>query len=167
MIEIGAAADLPARPAVYALYGGRGRGLHVAYVGSARDLRTRLTQHLVLRNSSVTTGASVVALNADLVTEARWWEQPDFSDEARLLAAELVAFDVLNPALRSRGQPREDARLLAADVQFRGATTQRFTGEPTGRLVIPSLRDALERIAALEERVRALEAEAHTRNSRK
>lgn len=166
MIEIEAATDLPASPAVYALYGGRGRGLHVAYVGSARDLRTRLIQHLVLRNSSVTTGASVVALNPDLVTEARWWEQPDFSDEARLLAAELVAFDVLNPALRSRGQPREDARLLAADAEFRSDMAPRFTHEPTGCLLVPSLREALERIAALEERVRALEAEAQARSPR-
>lgn len=160
MIEIKAVADLPARPAIYALYGGRGRGLHIAYVGSARDVRARLTQHLVHRNSSVTTGVSAASLHANLVTEARWWEQSDFADETRLLAAELVAFDTLEPALRSRGQPREDARLLAADAQFRSAMVQRFTSEPTGRLRILSLQDALERIAALEERVRALEAKA-------
>jgi hypothetical protein len=32
-----------------------------------------------------------------------------------------------------------------------------FTGEAAGRLVIPMLEDALERIAELEERVGALE----------
>lgn len=166
MIEIEAVADLPARPAIYALYGGRGRGLHIAFVGAARDLRIRMTQHLIRRDSSVTTGVSVASLNANLVTEARWWEQPDFADEARLLAAELVAFDTLEPALRSRGQPREDARLLAADAQFRSAMVQRFTSEPTGRLRILSLQDALERIAALEERVRALEAKAQASDPR-
>lgn len=163
MIELDTIADLPAHPAVYALYGGRGRQLHVAYVGSARDLRVRLTQHLVRRDSSITTGASVVMLNVDAVTEARWWEHADFSDEAHVLAAELVAFDVLDPVLRSRGQPHEKARSLASDALFRGAMVRVFTENATGRLRIPSLRDALERLDALEERVRALEREISDR----
>jgi hypothetical protein len=157
MIELDSVASLPAGPAVYALYGGRGRGLHVAYVGSARDLRIRLTQHLIRRDSSITTGASVVTLHVDAVTEARWWEHADFSDETHMLAAELVAFDVLDPVLRSRGQPQGAAQSLAHDERFRGDMARVFTEDATGRLRIPSLRDALERIDALEERVRALE----------
>ena len=163
MIELATVADLPARPAVYALYGGRGRGLRVAYVGSARDLHIRLTQHLIRRDSSITTGASVVMLNVDAVTEARWWEHADFSDEAHVLAAELVAFDVLDPVLRSRGQPHEKAQSLANDEPFRSAMARLFTEDATGRLRIPSLRDALERLDALEERVRALESEMSAR----
>jgi hypothetical protein len=157
LTELTAIADLPSRPAVYALYGGRGRGAHVAYVGSARDLRTRLTQHLIRRDSSITTGAAVVTLNAHLVTQARWWEHPSFGDDARLLAAELVAFDMLEPVLRSRGQPQEQARQLYADPQFSSQMRALFSGEPTGRLSLLTLHDALDRIAALEERIRELE----------
>jgi hypothetical protein len=43
-------------------------------------------------------------LNPDYVTELRWWEHPDFAERYVLEAAELVAYDMLNPALRSRGQ---------------------------------------------------------------
>lgn len=157
MRELATIADLPDQPAVYALYGGRGRGLHVAFVGLARDLRVRITQHLIRRDSSVATGAAVVMLNVDLVTQARWWEHPDFADEAHLLAAELIAFDILQPVLRSRGQPQEAARRLAADETFAARMRQLFEQDATGRLTIPSLQDALDRIADLEARVKALE----------
>lgn len=157
-------ADLPSRPAVYALYGGRGRGLHVAYVGTARDLRSRITQHLIRRDSSIATGATVVTLNAALVTQVRWWEHPDFADETYLLAAELVAFDALEPVLRSRGQPQEQARQLYADPQFYSQMRAAFADEPTGQLTLPTLQDALERIATLEERLNALEAQLRARS---
>ena len=49
------------------MHGGRGRGAHVVYV--AGKLKQRVEQHLVRRDSSVTTGASAVCLNPDLVTE--------------------------------------------------------------------------------------------------
>jgi excinuclease UvrABC nuclease subunit len=38
--------DLPQIPAVYAMYGGKGRGRYVAYVGIAQKLRDRIVQHL-------------------------------------------------------------------------------------------------------------------------
>lgn len=164
MKELAAIADLPSQPAVYALYGGRGRGLHLAYIGSARDLRTRITQHLIRRDSSVTTGASVVTLNVDLVTQARWWEHPGFAEESRLLAAELIAFELMEPVLRSRSQPQEQARQLAADATFSAQMRELFAGEPTGRLTLPTLQDALERIAALEERLNTLEAQLRARS---
>ncbi len=156
--------DLPSRPAVYALYGGRGRGLHVAYVGMARDLRARITQHLIRRDSSISTGATVVTLNAALVTQVRWWEYPRFAEEAYLLAAELVAFDTLDPVLRSRGQPQEQARQLYTNPEFYSQMRAAFAGEPTGQLTLPTLQDALERIAALEERLNALEAQIKARS---
>jgi hypothetical protein len=65
---------LPGVSAMYAMYGGRGRGLHVAYVGIADDLRGRISQHLIKRDSSVTTGTSAVGLNPDLISEIRWRE---------------------------------------------------------------------------------------------
>jgi len=61
----------------------------------------------------------VVVLNPDYVTEVWWWVHPDFAQRHVLEAAELVAFDVLDPALRSLGAPQEKARELYADV---GAT---------------------------------------------
>src|SRR5690348_9265760 len=65
------------RPAVYCLYGGRDRR-HAAYVGIADKLRTRIDQHLVRRDRSVTTGVATVTLNSDLVTEIKWWRHPTF-----------------------------------------------------------------------------------------
>jgi hypothetical protein len=94
------------------MYGGRGRGLHVAYVGLAQKLRTRIEQHLIRRDNSVTTGASAACLNPDLVTEIRWWTHPDFEKIDVLEAAELVAFDVMEPALRSRGNITDRAKTL-------------------------------------------------------
>jgi hypothetical protein len=104
--------ELPSVPAVYALYGGAGRGLYVTYVGIADRLKERITQHLVRRDSSIVTGVSTVGINPDLVTEVRWWTHPDFSDRAVLQAGELLAFDALEPALRSRGGITGEAKTL-------------------------------------------------------
>ncbi len=95
------------------MYGGQGSGLYVAYVGIGGNLRQRIQQHLIGRNSSVTTGTSAVVLNTEYVTQVRWWEHPEFgSDDARQ-AAELVAFEVLDPTLRSRGSISEGAKTLS------------------------------------------------------
>lgn len=56
MKEISEIADLPSCPALYALYGGVGRNLYVAYVGIADSLKRRAVQHLLNRNSSIATG---------------------------------------------------------------------------------------------------------------
>ncbi len=53
---IKAISDLPSVPAVYAMFGGRGRNLYAAYVGISGNLRARINQHLVLRDSSIATG---------------------------------------------------------------------------------------------------------------
>jgi hypothetical protein len=151
-------AELPAVPAVYALYGGRGAARSVAYVGVAERLKQRIRQHIVSRDSSVVTGASVVRLNPDLVTEVAWWTHPAFAERARLEAAEMVAFDVLQPTLRSRGASQMEARRLYKDGAFYAEMSALFTAEPAGTLAILTLPDALERIAELERRVAALEA---------
>jgi hypothetical protein len=154
-------AELPNVPAVYAMHGGEGRS-YVAYVGVADALKRRVLQHLVLRDSSVTTGTTAVGLNPDHVRAVSWWEHPDFGDRVRLEAAELVAFDVLEPALRSRGGITAAARALSTDESFRTIMTAVFQGPPKGRVILPTLAQALERIAALEERVAALDASLHT-----
>ncbi len=50
--------EVPIGPSIFAMYGGEPGSRFVAYVGQARKLRERLTQHLVRRDSSVTTEAS-------------------------------------------------------------------------------------------------------------
>ena len=149
--------DLPQVPSVYAMYGGKGRGRYVAYVGIGKSLKNRVVQHLVRRDSSVTTGTSAVQLNPNYVTEVVWWEHPEFDQRHVLEAAEMVAFEVLDPALRSRGVPQQLARDLYAEEDFRTEIGALFSSEPEGRLTILTLEDALERIAVLEKRVTELE----------
>jgi hypothetical protein len=153
-----ALSEVPNGPAVYALLGGRGAARSIAYVGVADKLRQRIRQHLVTRDSSVATGTHVVSLNAELVTEVAWWEYRAFAERSRLEAAELVAFDVLEPTLRSRGAIQADARTWYQDAAYNTAMHTLFESEPTGRLTIPTLQDALEHIADLERRIALLEA---------
>lgn len=146
--------QLPNVPAVYALYGGRSsKSLHVAYVGVADKLKRRIEHHLKQRSSSVTTGVSVVSINPELVTEVRWWEDRGFNQRPWLEAAELIAADILNPVLRSRGGIQNEARNVAADPEFAATMHTLFSGPATGRLVLPTLQDALDRIATLEQRL--------------
>lgn len=149
--------SLPNEPAVYALYGGHGSAAHVAYTGIAGKLRQRVAQHLVLRDSSVATGTSAAVLNPDYVTRVEWWTRPEFSDRSVLEAAELVAFEVLNPALRSRGTTSAAARACYEDADFRARMREVFEGEPDESLDVPTLATALQRIEELEERLRVLE----------
>ncbi len=140
------------------MYGGYGRGTYVAYVGLAENLKRRVGQHLVARNSSVATGVAAVGLNVHHVTRVTWWEHPEFAQPQVLVAAELVAFDVLDPALRSRGAVQDQARRLYEDEHFPERMHRLFTAEPSGCFVLPTLTDALERIAELDRRLAAVEA---------
>jgi hypothetical protein len=159
MQVINSVKEVPNAPAVYAMYGGQGRSAYVAYIGLAGKVRQRLSQHLIWRDSSIVTGISAASINPDLVTKVQWWEHTDFGQRAVLEAAELVAFDVLEPVLRSRGAITERARLLYADAAFHEQMRAMFEGAPTGVLTIHTLQHALERIRELERRVEALERE--------
>ena len=123
---------VPTSPAIYALHGGTAGNRRVAYVGQARNLRIRLRQHLLLRDSSITTGAAVVSLNPDLVRAVDWWTHDGFSDSVTLEAAELVAFDVLDPTLRSQGWPSLPARELSSKTQFIESFRKLFLSAPIG-----------------------------------
>ncbi len=150
--------ELPNVPAVYALYGGQGRRLYVAYVGIAGKLKQRVTQHLVNRDSSVTTGTSAARIDPEYVTQVGWWEHPKFQEAPFLEAAELVAFDALNPVLRSRVTGTARAKqILESDEGFREDMRSLFSSQPAGRLSIPTLQDALARLAEVERRLAALE----------
>jgi hypothetical protein len=150
-------AELPNSPAVYALIGGRGRGRHVAYVGIAGKLKNRVKQHLVRRDSSVVAGNAAARLDPENVAEVLWWEHPVFADRPSLEAAEMVAFEILDPALRSRGSPQGKAAEIAADPKFVSKMRQLFEAEATGLHKVLTLEDALEKIADLEDRIKTLE----------
>lgn len=149
--------DLPNEPAVYAMYGGKGRSRYVAYVGLGTKLKGRVEQHLIRRDSSVTTGVSAVSLNPDFVTEVQWWTHSKFTEQETLEAAELIAFDVLEPALRSRGGITDRAKRLYEEASFRDEMMAVFNGEPDGRLLIRNLPQAWDKIQEIDERLRKVE----------
>jgi hypothetical protein len=122
------------------------QGRQFRYVGIGSNLRQRITQDLIRRDSSVTTGVSAVSLNPDLVSDVLWWKADEFSVPIALEAAERIAFDALEPVLRSRGAVREAARALADDDAFRTRMHRLLTAEPSGRLAVPSLDSMVERV---------------------
>jgi hypothetical protein len=148
---------LPRVPAVYVLYGGQDHTRHAAYVGIADVLKTRIIQHLVNRDSSVTTGKGAAQLNPDHVTCLHWWEHPDFTDRPKLEAAELIAFTLFDPILRSRGKIRAEAKRLKSDPTFAEPIKTLLKGTPSGQLTILTLDDAFARIVELERRLAVLE----------
>ena len=148
--------QLPKRPAVYAMYGGWPPRLWVAYVGEGGNLASRIDQHFVRRDSSVATGVAAATLNPDAVREVRWWEHTSFEDKTERQAAELVAFSVLEPALRSRGGIGPESKARAAEDGFREEMRALFSGEPAGIFRLPWIWDMETRIEQLEAEVAEL-----------
>ena len=165
MIETTNFADVPEWEGIYAFYDRDPRAAACAYVGETTNLRRRMRQHLVLRNSSVTTGTSVVSLRVDLVRYVLWWDHDDFDQDDHRLAAELVAFDVLQPTLRSRAGIRAPAHELSREAAFRARMTTLFEGAPAGRLQVLSLTDLASDVADLRQRVAMLEASLRSASS--
>lgn len=147
---------MPKWEGIYAFFEGDPDKVACAYVGESGNLNSRIKQHLVLRNSSVTTGRSVVGLRADLIRYVQWWDREDFADKARRLAAELVAFDVLDPTLRSRAGINAEARTLSQNKTFRRRMEKLFE-EADGQLHIRALVDLADKMAELETRLSAVE----------
>jgi hypothetical protein len=128
----------------------------VAYVGMAGDLHNRLFQHFVRRDSSVV-AAAAVRLDLDYIRHVEWWEHERFTDDATRHAAELVAFDVFEPVLRSRGNPTRAATSLYDDPVFRATFEHVFKAGPAGRFVHARLPDLARQAHELESRLRAVE----------
>ena len=135
---------VPKDPGLYAMYGGVAPRTWVAYVGQAGNLAQRLSQHLERRSSSVTTGTSAVGLNVDHVTLVAWWVHPTFRDKNRRLAAELIAFRILDPALRSRRGIGQSAEDLSNDPRFASGMEALLRGGPTDIYRPPTLSDLAE-----------------------
>jgi hypothetical protein len=157
MLDISSITKLPNVPAVYVLYGGRESNRYAAYVGIADKLRNRIEQHLVRRDSSIATSTSATGLNPDYVTELQWWGHQKFVDRNTLEAAELIAFDIFDPTLRSRGKITGKARELYDQKEFKGEMKKLLKHEATGQLIFQTLQDALDRIEQIEDRIKALE----------
>jgi hypothetical protein len=104
-------------------------------------------------------GSSAVGVNIDLISHVDWWEHPDFTDDDHRHAAEMIAFDVLDPALRSRGNPRKSAKRLSEDAAFREEMVVLFHGPPTGRFLPPRIGDLAAELRDLTKRVAAIEAD--------
>jgi len=81
----------------------------------------------------------------------------------KLEAAELVAFDVFEPALRSRGDIGREAAALASNAVFRTKMKKLFGAGPNGILSLPTLGDQARRIEDLEERLEARESDGYGR----
>lgn len=152
--------ELPSSAGIYAMFGGEkvGKGW-VAYVGIAGNLRGRLDQHFVKRDSSVVTGTSAVGVNIEHVRYVDWWCHERFEDEDQRHAAELLAFKVLEPALRSRGRPRQAAVAHLDDPAFVDEVTATLSGPPEGRLVLPRVADLAAQVRDLSARLESLESE--------
>ncbi len=150
-------ADLPNCPALYALYGGTGRHAYVAYVGITDKLKRRAAQHLLTRDSSAATGTSAVGINPDYVTEIRWWEHRRFSIPSAREAAELVAFKLLDPALRSRKRIGKAAQKLYESGSFRKEMEMLLKKNPTGHVRFPSLEQVARRLSTFEDRLGKIE----------
>lgn len=155
--EAGVVADLPDVPAVYALYAGRGHDVYVAFIGMTHDLKMRIEQHLVRRDTNLAGATSAVSINPEYVTEVRWWTHPAFLEQASLEAGMLIACDVLEPVLRSEAGVGDQARKLYNEPPFVARMVEMIKQRPAGHFVVRTLDDAWERIDAHEQRLADLE----------
>lgn len=149
--------DLPSCPALYVLFGGTGKRKYAAYVGIADSLKRRPAQHLLNRDSSVATGTAAVGINPDYVTEIQWWEHRRFSNRAALEAAELVAFDIFDPALRSRKPVSKAALQLYKGITFMKEMQKLLGNDPMGSVSLPSLDKVARRLFRVENRLEEIE----------
>ena len=150
--------NVPNIPAVYAFHcSGKGEQ-YVAYVGFAHHLKQRIVKHLIRRDSSDATGVSAVSLNPNQLIRLEWWEHHSFDKTVNLKVAEMVAFEILQPALRSRVRDGNVDKLIINDDSFVISMQKLFKGPATGSVDMFSFSDALRRIDLLEKRVEQLEA---------
>jgi hypothetical protein len=127
-----------------------------SYVGLSGKIRNRVTEHLLRRDSSVTTGASATSLNPDKIAECNWWCHKTFVEKEYLEAAELIAFEKLNPTLGSRGSPSSKALELSQDKKFISQMEELFSSPPTGSIVFHDLSWAVSKIRELENEIKLL-----------
>ena len=149
---------LPQFSGIYAFKGINDRSGMYSYIGMASQLRDRVSQHLIRRDSSVTTGASTVVLNPDKISECHWWVHDSFNDKIYLEAAELIAFNKFNPTLTSRGTVSNQAKVISSETKFKDEMDLLFDNIPSGYAVFYDLEWAIEKIKELEKEIEILKA---------
>jgi hypothetical protein len=125
----------------------------ICYVGQSKETRDRIRQHLERMDSSVTTDAATVSLSAELISGVRVWTSPEFETAVNRRAAEQVAFQVLNPTLRSLGGIGGEAKQLANSKAFKLKMEALFRGTPEYAFQFPSIKDLVTRVMNLEAQV--------------
>ncbi len=151
--------SIPRTAGIYAMYDRSGG---VAYVGLSANLRGRIEQHIMRRDSSVATGVSATVLNPDKVKRICWWLNSRFSDKAYLEAAEVVAFKVLDPSLRSRGKVTNRTQPFLEDQAFCDEMECLFRDEPSGVFHPKTLDNLVDLVLELYDRVSELEKQRKT-----
>ena len=102
-------------------------------------------------------GTSVAILNPDYVSDVRWWIHDDFADKDVRKAAEVIAAEILDPVLKSRRGPTDKAQGKLGEADFQTRMKSLFESQPAGHLKILTLKDALNKIDNLQDRILALE----------
>lgn len=148
--------QLPKKPGLYCLLGYSAKGLYNAYVGISSNVQSRISQHLEYRNSSVTTGGSAVSIDPHLVDGCRCWCDPEFEEKPFLLAAEIVAVQMLDPVLRSRGAKHVEGARLASTSDFVSRIAE-ILQNPTVEVSFPDFTELARKVEHLTQRIEKLE----------
>jgi hypothetical protein len=80
-----------------------------------------------------------------------------FELKTNLLAAEIIAFKVLNPALRSRGKPSTSAQMICEQREFKAEIIALFAGRPAGTYMPKNLDNLSAIVIELSKRLDKLE----------
>ena len=144
---------LPQFPGIYGFKGPNDNQGDYSYIGLSNKLRERVSQHLLKRDSSVATGASAISLNPDKIAECHWWIHETFGEREYLEAAELIAFEIFNPTLVSRGSPSSSALQISKDEEFRKQMEELFSNVPSGYIIFYDLSWAVTKIKELENEI--------------
>ena len=154
---------IPAEPGIYAM---NDRNNKAAYVGESDNLRDRIRDHIVNRDSTAVTRLSPTMLNPDYVYRICWWQCDSIFDErVNRQAAELVAFDVLDSSHKSRAAIPNKAKDKACEQPFRTIMVNLFNGKPVGCYYPPTLRNLTDCVSQLCKRVSELESAIETLKS--
>ena len=151
--------SIPKEAGIYAMYD---RNREVAYVGVSKNLRNRIEDHMTYRSSSVTTGVSATVLNPEKVGHICWWLNPKFSDKGYREAAEVIAFKILNPSLRSRGKVINRTKPFLEDQTFCDEMARLFRSKPSGVFYPKTFDNLADLVLELQNRVSELEKQRKT-----
>ena len=145
--------NIPRLPGIYAM---RTNSSDVAYVGLSKNLHDRIQQHLYLRDSSVTTGVQATLLNPDQISRVDYWHDTIFEDSDTLRAAEVIAFEVFSPSLRSRGKNSKAATSKLEDEDFVIQVRSILQKAPTGSHIPQNLHNLWQLVERLSTEIASL-----------